>query len=80
MFRYKRMPMGDHVSMDAYNYRFNKVTQGVENKKRCVDDSLLYSNSWKGAFHQAASYLHLMGTNGIIQCPEKFQFGSKTLD
>ena len=80
MFRYKRMPMGDHVSMDAYNYRFDKVTQGVENKKRCVDDSLLYSNSLEKAFYQAANYLHLMGSNGIIQCPEKFQFGSKTVD
>ena len=45
MFRYKRMPMGDHVSMDAYNYRLDKVTVGVENKKRCVDDSLLYSDT-----------------------------------
>ena len=80
MFRYKRMPMGDHLSMDAYNYRFDKVTQGVENKKRCVDDSLLYSNSLEKAFYQAANYLHLMGSNGIIQCPEKFQFGSKTVD
>jgi hypothetical protein len=26
MFWYRRMPMGDHVSMDAYNYRFDKVT------------------------------------------------------
>jgi hypothetical protein len=43
MFRYKRMPMGDHVVMDAYIYRFEKVMVGVENKKRCVDDSLLYS-------------------------------------
>ena len=37
MFRYLRMPMGDHVSMDAYNYRFDKVTEKVENLKRCVD-------------------------------------------
>jgi hypothetical protein len=29
--------------MDAYNYRFDKVTAEVENKKRCVNDSLLYS-------------------------------------
>ena len=77
MFIYKRMPMGDHVSVDAYNYRFDKVTQGVENKKRCVDDFLLYSNSLEKAFHQAASYLHLMGTNGIIQCPESFSLGAR---
>ena len=41
MFRYKRMPMGDHVSMDTYNYRFDKITEAVENKKRCVDDLTL---------------------------------------
>ena len=41
--------------MDAYNYRFNKVAQGVENKERCVDNSLLYSNSLEKAFYQAAS-------------------------
>ena len=31
------------------------------------------------AFFQAANYPSLMGTHGIIQCPEKFQFGSKTV-
>jgi hypothetical protein len=77
MFRYKRMPMGDHVSMDAYNYRFDKVTEGVKNKKHSVDDSLIYSSTLEQAFIQAANYLFLMGQNGIIQCPEKFQFGCK---
>ena len=31
------------------------------------------------SFIQAATYLSLMGNKGIIQCPEKFQFGSKTV-
>jgi hypothetical protein len=79
MFRYKRMPMGNHMSMDAYNYRFDKVTVGVENKKRFVDDSLLYSDTLEKSFIQAANYLSLMRNNGIIQCPEKFQLGSKTV-
>ena len=30
IFRYKRMPMGDHVTMDAFNYRFDKITKGVK--------------------------------------------------
>ena len=71
MFRYKRMPMGDHGSMDANNYRFDKVMVDVENKKRCVDDSLLYTETLGKSFIQAANYLSLMGNNGIIQCPEK---------
>jgi hypothetical protein len=51
----------------------------VENKKMCVNDSLQYSDTLEKAFIQAANYLSLMGNNGIIQCPEKFQFGSKTV-
>jgi hypothetical protein len=73
MFRYKRIPIGDHVSMDAYNYRFDKVTVGGENKKRCVDDSLLNSDTLENSFIQTANYLSLMGNNGcdnivIIMC------------
>ena len=71
MYQYKRMPMGDHVSMDAYNYRYDKVTKGVADMKRCVDDSLLYSNTLEKAFHQADEYLTLMGNNEILQNPKK---------
>ena len=77
MYRYRRMPMGDHVSMDAYNFRFDKVTEGVKDMKRCVDDSLLHSNTLEAVFLKAADYMSLMGRNGIIQNPDKFQFGSK---
>ena len=79
MFRYLRMPMGDHVSMDAYNYRFDKVTEKVENLKRCVDDSLIYAKTLEEAFFKTAEYLSLMGQNGILQNPDKFQFGTKTV-
>ena len=61
MYQYKRMPMGDHVSMDAYNARFDNITKEVEAVKRCVDDSLLYCKTLEGAFHQTAKYLTLMG-------------------
>ena len=33
MFRYKRMPMGDHVLMDAYNFWFDKVTSGWRTRR-----------------------------------------------
>ena len=56
MFQYLRMPMGDHVSMDAYNYRFDKVTEKVENLKRCVDDSLIHAKTLEEAFFKTAEY------------------------
>ena len=59
MYQYKRMPKGDHVSMDAYNARFDNIIKEVKNVKRCVDDSLLYCKSLEGAFLQTAEYLTL---------------------
>ena len=79
-FRYVRMPMGDHVSMDAYNNRFDKVTEKVTSLKRCVDDSLLFSNTLEGAFHQTAQYLSLLGNHGILQNPDKFKFGHQEIE
>ena len=80
MYQYKRMPMGDHVSMDAYNARFDNIIKDVKNVKRCVDDSLLYCKSLEGAFMQASEYLSLMGDNGILQNPSKFEFGKKRVE
>ena len=72
--------MGDHVLVDAYNYRFDKVTENVENLRRCVDDSLLHAATLEEAFFQTAEYLSLLGQNGILQNSEKFQFGTKTVE
>ena len=68
--------------MDAYNARFENVIKEVEYVKRCrcMDDSLLYSNTLEGAFHQNAKYLTLMGENGILQNPGKFEFGKKDIE
>ena len=75
LYSYKRMPIRDHASMDGYNFRFDKVTE-----RRCVDDSLLYADTMEKAIIETASYLSLMGSNGIIQNLYKFQFGSKEVE
>ena len=51
--------MGGHVSMDAYIYRFDKVTVDVENTKGCIDDSLLYM-AMSMAKHGHGHVLHPM--------------------
>ena len=80
LYSYKRMPIRNHASMDAYNFRFDKVTEHVKNQKRCVDNSFLYADTMEKAIIQTARYLSLMGSNGIIQNPYKFQFGSKEVE
>ena len=39
-----------------------------------------YANTLEKAFTQTANYLSLMGTNGIIQNPDKFEVGSKEVE
>ena len=44
--------MGDQTSMDAYNYRFDKVTEKVENLKRCKDSGgVLFLSEQQNTLH-----------------------------
>ena len=52
----------------------------MKNIKRVVDDTLLYAGSLEHAFHQVAEYLELVGNNGTVLNPEKFNFGQDTVD
>ena len=45
--KYKQPNLLD-VSMDAYNHRFDKVTEGVKNKKRWVDHGMETEDSRQG--------------------------------
>ena len=40
-----RMPKGDHVSMGAYDYMFDKATEKVKNLRRCVDEPHICQNT-----------------------------------
>ena len=45
-----------------------------------IDDTLLYQPDLEKAFKHVASYLTLVGRNGIVLNPEKFVFGAKEVD
>ena len=62
------------MSGDAYTHRYDRITVGVENMRRVIDDTLLYEEDIKKAFKQVGEYLSLVGENGIILNPEKFEF------
>ena len=79
-YRYKRGPQGWLSTGDGYTQRFDKITENVKQKRQVIDDSLLYSFSVKEAFSENASYLTLVGKNGIILNPEKFQFAQETVN
>ena len=41
------------AAMDAYNYRFDLITR--EDKKRCVDDSIIWGQSIEETFLKTSS-------------------------
>ena len=79
-YRYLVAPQGYIASGDGYSRRFDEIVSSIPRKTKCVDDTLLWSNSITEAFHQAVEWLHTCGTNGIILNPSKFVFAQHTVE
>ena len=79
-YRYKTAPQGYNTSGDAYTHRYDMVVMGVQNMRRVIDDTLLHADSIEKAFYQVAAYLTLVGKNGIILNPDKFQFAADVVN
>ena len=79
-FRYKTAPQGYLASGDAYTHRYDKITMGFRDIKRVIDDTLLHSKDIESSFHHVAKYLTLVGSNGIILNPDKFNFAEDEVD
>ena len=81
-FRYRVAPQGYLSSGDGYNQRYDKITQDVDRKTRCTDDTALWDEDEDLELHwwRVLDYLQLMGENGIVLNKDKFQFCSKTID
>ena len=79
-YRYIRCPQGFIASGDAYTSRYDSIIENVDNKVKCVDDSLLWSKTTEESFTQTAQYLELCGRNGIILNPKKFHFAKDTVE
>ena len=79
-FRYRTTPQGFLAAQDAYNHRFDLVVRDFQNKKRCVDDTLIWADTIEEMFHQTCQYLTLTGAAGIIMNPEKFNFAKRRIE
>ena len=58
-YRYRSAPQGYQSSGDAYTHRYDKITMGIKDVKRVIDDTLLYATDMVGAFKPVAEYLTL---------------------
>lgn len=79
-YRYRSAPQGYMASGDGYSRRYDAITADIGNKTKCVDDTLLWSDSIQESFFQAVQWLDICGRNGIILNPEKFVFAAPTVD
>ena len=73
-YRYCTTPQGYMAAGDAYTRRFDEIIADLPNKKKCIDDTIMWARSIEESFFQTCSFLHRCGENGITLNPEKFQF------
>ena len=78
-FRYRVAPQGYMASGDGYSRRFDEIVADIPNKTKCIDDTLLWSDSIEESFFQAVDWLDTCGRHGITLNPEKFVFASDTV-
>ena len=79
-YRYMTAPQGYIASGDAYTSRYDALVAHIDQKTKCVDDVLLWSDTLEEAFHQTTEWLDLCGRNGITLNPTKFRFAQSTVD
>ena len=79
-FRYCRAPMGFLASQDAYTHRYDAIIADIPRKTKCVDDTIIWDADLEEHWWRVIDYLELVGRNGVILNPEKFQFASADVE
>ena len=79
-YRYRTAPQGYIASGDGYTRRYHESTSSIPNKTKCVDDTLLWSDTIEESFFQAANWLDTCGRHGITLNPEKFHFAQDEVE
>ena len=79
-YRYLMAPQGYASSGDGYNRRLDDILSDFERQKRCVDDNIHYDDDLEQHWWRTIELLELMGKNGVILNPDKFQFCQKVVD
>ena len=79
-FQYCVAPQGFVASGDAYNRRYDEIIAGIENKTKCVDDVLKWDEVLEKHWWEIIDYLILVGKNGIVLNPNKFQFCQRDVE
>ena len=81
-FWYCVAPQGFMASGDGYNQRYDNIIADVPRKTKCVDDVVMWDGEESITDHwwRIIDYLILVGNNGIILNPKKFQFCQREVE
>ena len=78
--RYARAPQGGLSSGDGYNQWFDTIIADVQDKERCVDDTVYWDRVLENHWWRTIDFLELVGNAGIVLNPHKFQFAQKDIE
>ena len=79
-YRYCTAPQGYIASGDGYTRRYDELTASIPNKTKCINDTLLWSDTIEESFFQAAQWLDTCGKHGITLNPTKFHFAKDEVE
>ena len=79
-YRYCTAPQGYIASGDGYTSRYDEIVAHVPHKTKCIDDTLLWSQSVEEAYSQAVEWLNICGNHGITLNPAKFKFARDSVE
>ena len=79
-YRYKCLPQGFLAAGDGYTARYDLITRNFEDYERCIDDTVLWSDTIEGCLMQTCKYLSLCSGAGVLFSKKKFQFCSKKVE
>ena len=79
-YRYRTAPQGYIASGDGYTRRYDEITSSIPNKTKCIDNTLLWSDTVEESFFQASNWLDTCGRHGITLNPEKFRFAKDEVE
>ena len=73
-YQYRTLPQGFLAAGDAYTERYDRIISEVQDKTKCVDDTILWKSNIRDIFFHTCQYLTLCSRNGIVFNQKKFCF------
>ena len=60
--------------------KIRRDCQNFPNKTKCIDDTCFWADTLEESFFQTCRWLDICRRHGLVQNPEKFRFGSDTVE